>query len=90
MSEIKIKNDALSTEISNLRNLNTKIRSSNIKCPTVVGGGTSIQQIENIGKSYQQMHKQLEMLVSSTVSFMENINNSYKSSDKKASKVFHT
>ena len=78
MPEIRIKDDALNTEVNNLRNLNKRIGASNIKCPTVVGGGSSIEQIENIGKSYQQMHKQLEMLVSSTISFMENINNSYK------------
>jgi len=88
MGEIKIKTSNLSTEIGNLRALNQKISSSCIKCPAVVGGGTSIQEIENIGKTYRKMHNQFGTLVSSTISFMENVNNSYKSSDNKASGGF--
>ena len=60
-------------EIGNLRALEQKINATNIKCPGVVGGGSSIQELENIGKMYQTIHTQLAALVLSTVSFMENV-----------------
>ncbi len=88
MAEIKIKTDNLNMEIGNLRALGQKINASNIKCPGVVGGGSSVQEVENIGRIYQTIHAQLAALVLNTVSFMENVNTSYQSSDNKASGGF--
>lgn len=88
MKEIKINSNNLTAEIQKLEELKNSINNSNISCPATVGGGTSIQELENIGKLYKSLHNQLGILVSSTASFMENVNQSYQSSDNKAAKGF--
>ena len=81
MSEITINVEELDAQINRLVTLKEKISSSKIKCPTVVGGGTSVQAIEDMGLQYRKMQKQLEGLVSNTVEFMKNVNDTFRQRD---------
>ena len=49
MGEILINTDSLAAEIGRLYTLGAKIAASSIACPAVVGGGSSVQEIENLG-----------------------------------------
>lgn len=88
MAEIKINTGNLTAEIGKLKELKNSINNTNILCPATVGGGTSIQELEDIGKLYKSLHNQFGILVSSTASFMENVNQSYQSGDNKAAARF--
>lgn len=87
MSEIKIDIANLDSEIERLKELKKKI-TMNKKNPTsVVGGGGTISNIEKIGNDYKDLEEKMESLVQNTISFMENVKNSYVNSDKKAAKT---
>lgn len=88
MGEILINTDNLVSEIGRLHTLSTKIAASSIACPAVVGGGSSIQEIEALGKKFQSIHNSLSVLVANTVSFMENVKASYQRNDSNAAKNY--
>lgn len=88
MAEIKINSANLDVEIVRLRILKQKIASSANNCPSVVGGGTTIQEIEKLGNKYKLLHEKVELLVDNTISFMNNVNSSYIASDEKSSTGF--
>ena len=83
MSEIKINIDNLDYEISELKALAEEIKSKGIERPAVVGGGTSIQALEDIGLTYEKIQGQLGILVSNTASFMQNVRDTAVEQDKK-------
>ena len=84
MAEIKINIANLSSEIENLKNLKIQIDNSNIACPNTIGGGTTVTELEEIGRLYKQIHSDFGQLVFNTALFMENIKTSYQESDQKA------
>ncbi len=88
MAEININREELNAQIEKLKSLQTKISSSNISCPVVDGGGSTVQKLEDIGVKYKKMHSNVYELVSQTISFMENISQSYQKSDDKAASNF--
>lgn len=88
MAEIKVNSNNLSFEINKLRVLKQKIAAAAQNSPSVIGGGTTIQEIQNIGNKYVLLYDKVELLVDNTIAFMNNVNTSYVSSDKKASKHF--
>ncbi len=88
MGEISIKNDNLTIDIEKLKTLKSRVAASNIKPPAVVGDGTSIYEIEKIGKNYQDINEKIETLLSNTISFLENVKNSYQGNDNKAAKAY--
>ncbi|WP_027438589.1 hypothetical protein [Lachnospira multipara] len=84
MAEIVVDIECLGTEINKLNELKNKI-TSNKKGPTgVVGGGNTVSNIENIGNKFKDIEDKMEVLVQSTVSFMDNIKTSYTESDNNA------
>ena len=88
MGEILINTDSLAAEIGMLYTLGAKIAASSIACPAVVGGGSSVQEIENLGKNFQSIHNSVSVLVANTVSFMENVKASYQKNDSNAAKNY--
>lgn len=73
MAEIKINIDNLEAEITKLKTLSESIASKKEKCPETVGGGSSIQQLENIGIAYGKIHEQIATLVANTADFMKSV-----------------
>lgn len=84
MSEIKINIENLDSEINKLKELEKKITTNKKKPIAVVGGGTTVANIEEIGNDYKNMEEKMETLVKNTISFMDNIKKSYVTSDKNA------
>ena len=85
MAEIKIAVATLETKIGELRTLQGDIDNNTQKAPAVVGGGTSVSQLESIAAMHQTILSSLQLLVTNTISFMGNIKESYVESDDKAS-----
>lgn len=86
MAEIKIAIDALENKISELQTLQNEISTNATTPPATVGGGTSVNELEKIATLHQTMLSSIQLLVTNTISFMENIKVSYVESDGKASK----
>lgn len=88
MSEIIIDTENLTSEIDKLKTLREKISNNKESATTVVGGGTTVEEIENLGNEFKSMEVKMESLVRNTILFMNNVKNSYVTSDKNASKTF--
>jgi len=85
VAEIKIKIDALESKIKELQTLQRRISSNVTTCPKVVGGGSSVNELEKIANTYKTLNSSMLLLVMNTISFMDNLKESYVGSDKKAS-----
>ncbi len=84
MSEIKIKIDECNNAISKLQTLKSSCSARKMTPPTVVGGGKTVNEFENIANTYKQLNSHLTNLISSTVGLLQNIRDSYVTSDTKA------
>lgn len=84
MAEIKINVNALNDAITRLKNLRTTCQNTKNKIPDTVGGGLTVNELESISSLYEDLDTGFINLVSNTISFMENVKESYKSSDSKA------
>lgn len=73
MAEKKIHLDNLEKEIGSLGALSEKISNEKTAPPNVVGGGSSVQMLENIGLTYEKMQEQLGILVIETIAFMKSV-----------------
>lgn len=87
MSEIKIDVDSLESGISNLKELKSKISTNKSNAPTVVGGGSTVVNIEKIGIDFKNIEDKMEVLLQNTISLLNNIKSSYVSSDYNAAKT---
>lgn len=86
MAEINIKIAELESAIKKLQTLETKCVSSDVSVPATVGGGRVVNELEQITGIYKTLNVQLDVLVRNTISFFQNIRDSYVESDKKATK----
>lgn len=86
MAEIKIQINELNNEIEELKELRSKCSSRKTKPPATVGGGKTVNELEDIADIYVSMNNSFEILISNTISFLENVRDSYVSSDSKAAK----
>ena len=86
MSEIKINIDNLEQEIICLRSLASNFSSNKTERPQVVGGGESIQALENLGLTFEQMKEQVEILVTETIAFMNGIKTTIEKQDEDIAK----
>lgn len=86
MSEIKINTEKLSNYIQELKDFEIKSFSS---CPEIVGGGNSIQMVENIENITKEIHCLLDTLISNTALFMQNLYDSYVSNDISIAKAIN-
>ena len=84
MSEIKVKITELNNAITKLQGLKSRYESIRIIHPVPSGGGRTVNEIEDIAKVYNILENDFEELVSNTISFFQNVRDSYKSSDIKA------
>ena len=80
MSEINIKISELDAAITNLQSLKSACDGINTIAPTTVGGGKTVNEIENIASVY----KSLNTHVGDMISFMQNIRASFITSDSNA------
>lgn len=81
MAEIKISIEAIDELISELKTLKESCDGSMPQVPSVVGGGKSVNQIELISNMYKTLNSDLSDLISNTISFLENAEQSYGESD---------
>lgn len=83
MAEIKIKVSEINSAITRLQGLQSRCNSRNTTPPATVGGGKSVNELEDIADVYKTLNTHFEDLVSNTVSFLQNVRDSYTSSDTK-------
>ena len=88
MSEIQINDINLVADISDLISLKSKIDSHTKICDGVRGGGSAVQELENMVNNYKQMKTNISVLVGNTIGFMENVNSSFSGNDNKAAMNF--
>lgn len=84
MAEIKISINALDDAITKLKSLKESCSSFDTKFPDIIGGGSTVNELENIANTYKNMNTDFLTLISNTISFMENVKSSYVTSDAKA------
>lgn len=61
MAEINIKITELNNTITKMKNLQKKSKSVNATPPATVGGGKTVNEIEEIAKLYQKLNSHLEI-----------------------------
>lgn len=88
MGEIRIEISSLDEEIKNLEKLKKKIDSLLVRPPKIIGGGLSVQQLEDIEKMYKKIHRQIGTLVLNTILFMDDIRETLLEQEEEISKQF--
>lgn len=83
MAEIKVKVSEINNAITRLQGLQ-RCNSRNTTPPVTVGGGKTVNELENIANVYKTLNTQFETLLSNTISFLQNVRDSYTASDTKA------
>lgn len=84
MAEIKIKISEINNAITSLQGLQSRCSSRDTTPPETVGGGKTVNELEKIADTYRSINTQFEGLISQTILFLENVRDSYVSSDTKA------
>ena len=84
VSEINIKISELDVAIANLQSLKFACDGMNSIVPTTVGGGKTVNEIENIASVYKSLNTCVGDMISNTISFMQNIRASFITSDSNA------
>lgn len=84
MSEININIVCLKDAITQLSNLRKNYVDYKILCPDTIGGGLTVTELNNLVKIYNNLDNCFIQLLNSTIGFMENVQESYENSDKKA------
>lgn len=84
MAEINVKITEINNAISKLKALHSKCNSRKTTPPSTVGGGKTVNELENIADIYKSLNRDFGELISNTISFLENVKDSYVSSDTKA------
>lgn len=85
MAEINVKVTELSNVINKLQGLQSKCSSEGIMPPSTVGGGKVINELEDMVDVYKALDHDFAVLISNTISFLQNVKSSYMESDVKAS-----
>ena len=55
----------------------------------MVGGGSTVANIEKIGIDFKNIEDKMELLLQNTISLLNNIKSSYVSSDNNAAKTIN-
>lgn len=84
MAEINVKITEINNAITKLQNLQKRCNSADTKTPTTVGGGQTVNELEAIADVYKKMNISFGEMIANTISFLQNVKNSYASSDTKA------
>lgn len=86
MAEIKINVSEINNAIAQLQSLKTEIDSCPA-APEIVGGGKTINELEDILQLYLDFNADLSGLVSNTIAFFQNVRDSYIESDEMAARM---
>lgn len=86
MIEVNIKVTEINNTIGKLQSLQSRYSSIDITPPTTVGGGKTVNELENLAATYKMMNVYLRSLISNTISFLQNVRDSYVSSDEEAAR----
>ncbi len=86
-NQIHISASNLQTEIGTLKSIMSKWCAMKKTPPAAAGGGPAVNELEQIGKAYEELHDTMIQLISNTIGFMENTEKSYQHSDQTAAKV---
>ena len=84
MAEINVKVSEINNAITRLEGLRSECRSIITTPPATIGGGKTVNELENIAVVYKELNTHFEDLITNTISFLRNVRDSYTSSDKKA------
>ena len=86
MSEINVKITEINNAITKLQGLQLRCASRTTTPPATVGGGKTVNELEDIAKVYKNINTNFGELNKNTIMFLQNIRDSYISSDTKATK----
>lgn len=84
MAEIKIKITEINNAITRLQGLQSRCSSKNTFPPATVGGGKTVNELESIADTYKTINTHFGELISNTISFLQNVRDSYATGDTKA------
>ena len=90
MAEINIKVTELSNVITKLHGMQPKCSSGGIMPPSTVGGGKIVNELEDMVDVYKALDHDFAVLISNTISFLQNVKSSYMESDTKANDIIRT
>ena len=82
MGKIDIDIDALDESISEFKTLHRNWVNNEIDCPTTVGGGGTVNQLEEIARIYEGLHIKMGVLLAGTISLLDNTKQDYVDSDQ--------
>ena len=85
MAEIKVNVSEINNAIIKLQGLHSRCSSRNTTPPITIGGGETVNELESIADVYKTINIHFEELISNTILFLQNVRDSYTSSDTKAS-----
>ena len=86
MVEINIKISEINNAITKLQGLRTRCNSRNTTPPITVGGGKTVNALEEMAEVYVALNNNFGEFVSNTILFLQNVRDSYAGSDSKAAK----
>ena len=86
MAEIHVNIPEINNAITQLQSLKTEIDSCPAT-PEVVGGGKTINELEDILQLYLDFNADLSGLVSNTIAYFQNLRDSYTESDEMAARM---
>ncbi len=84
MAEINIKIKEIDNAIQSLKSLQKECNGFKTTPPSTVGGGKTVSELEELANVYKNINNDFSLLLSNTISFLQNVKNSYVSSDQKA------
>lgn len=84
MAEIKINITEIDGTITRLKALQSRCSGMNTAAPSTVGGGRAVNELEAIAAVFKATHTSLDTLIGNTIAFLQNVRDSYVSSDTKA------
>lgn len=84
MAEINVNVTEINNAITKLQGLQSECNSRNTTSPATVGGGKTVNELEDIANVYKKLNTHFEDLLLNTISFLQNVRDSYTASDTKA------
>jgi len=84
VSEIKINLTNLESGISRFNTLARNWGANDTLPPVTVGGGSTVNEFEELAQIYKTLNDHMVTLASNTASFLTDIKQSYQESDQKA------
>lgn len=84
MGIIKIDIACLNQAINKMNTYKKNWAANNTTAPTTVGGGKTVNELEEIAQLYKDLNKLMVTLASNTAEFLTDVKESYEESDRKA------